>query len=227
MKNKLIIIILLIVFLLNIPKLSTALTLSSLDSNEYIILIDLYDKTLTLLNKRTQQEVKTYPIAIGKKSTPSPIGTWQIKSKSLMKGPFGGYWLGLNAPWDTFGIHGTSNPSSIGSMASNGCIRLYNHNIKELFNLVDYDTSVIISGGPNWRFSPYDRDITPNCKGADVYHIQRILNALGYFNHPADGIYGYSLELAVKQYKTDHDLYPIDSYIDNDFLKSIGCERFE
>ena len=227
MKNKLITMVLLIILIINIPQISIASTNTCADGNKYIILIDLYARTLTLLDKETEKEVRVYPIAIGKKSTPSPIGTWQIKSKALKKGPFGGYWLGLNAPWDTFGIHGTSNPSSIGSMASNGCIRLYNHNIKELFNLVDYDTSVIIYGGPNWRFSPYERDITPNCKGADVYHVQIILNALGYYSYPADGIYGYPLELAVQNYKSDHNIHPIDSNIDNNFLKSIGCEKFE
>lgn len=227
MKNKLIAIILLILIFLIFPLSTLNPSSSSLQNDtKYIIMIDLYSLTLSVMDKETSECVKTYPIAIGKKDTPSPIGVWQIKSKALMKGPFGGYWLGLNAPWDTFGIHGTSNPGSIGSMASNGCIRLYNHNIKELFNMIDYDTSVIISGGPNWRFSPYNRVVTPNCKGADVYHVQRILNALGYYDSLADGIYGYSLEIAVKKYKADHNM-PINSNIDEEFFKSIGCERFE
>lgn len=195
-------------------------------NNNYIIFIDLYSFTLSVLNKDTEEIVKNYPIAIGKKETPSPIGTWQIKSKAVMNGPFGGYWLGLNAPWDTFGIHGTNNPSSIGSMSSNGCIRMYNHHIKELFNMIEYDTSVVISGGPNWLFTPYERLITPNCKGADVYHIQRILNALGYFNYPADGIYEYTLELAILEYKSEHNLDNTTT-IDKAFLDSIGCTKFE
>ena len=124
-----------------------------------IIIVDLYSFTLYLIDTNTYETIKSYPVAIGKKETPSPIGTWQIISKALMDGPYGGYWLGLNAPWDTFGIHGTSNPSSIGSMASGGCIRLYKHEIKDLFNRVEYNTSVIISGGSNWLFSPYTRNI--------------------------------------------------------------------
>ena len=81
MKNKLIIIVLLGILILNIPILSNASIINSTDGTKYIILIDLYARTLTLLDKKTQQEVKVYPIAIGKKSTPSPIGTWQIKVK--------------------------------------------------------------------------------------------------------------------------------------------------
>ena len=226
MEKKFITIVLLLLIIFNLPMFSSKALAESTNNTKYIIMIDLYSFSLSVIDKETKECVKTYPIAIGKKNTPSPIGVWQIKSKALMKGPFGGYWLGLNAPWDTFGIHGTSNPGSIGTMASNGCIRLYNHNIKELFDMIDYDTSVIISGGPNWRFSPYNRVVTPNCKGADVYHVQRILNALGYYDHPADGIYGYSLELAVKKYRADNNL-PITSDIDEEIFKSIGCEKFE
>ena len=143
-----------------------------------------------------------------------------------MDGPFGGYWLGLNAPWDTFGIHGTSNPGSIGTMASNGCIRLFNNDIKDLFNRVDYNTSVIVKGGPNWQFSPYTRNIKLNDKGGDVYHIQRIMNGLGYFSGIEDGIYGYDLQLAVEKYKKEHNL-PVNDIIDKTFLDSIGCTPFE
>lgn len=227
MKKKFTTMVLLILISFNISLFTQDAAASTISNDtKYIIIIDLYSFTLSVIDKETKEYIKTYPIAIGKKDTPSPIGIWQVKSKALMKGPFGGYWLGLNAPWDTFGIHGTSNPGSIGSMASNGCIRLYNYNIKELFDMIEYDTSVIISGGPNWRFSPYNRIIKPNYKGTDVYHVQRILNALGYYDHPADGIYGYSLELAVKKYRADNNL-PITSDIDEEFFESIGCEKFE
>mgnify|MGYP004503493395 CR=1 FL=1 len=85
---------------------------------------------INAVDSTTKEFVKKYPIAAGKPSTPSPIGQWQIISKAKKNGPFGGFWLGLNAPWDTFGIHGTSDPSSIGSLASGGCIRMFNENIE-------------------------------------------------------------------------------------------------
>ena len=179
---------------------------TTLENKDYIIFIDINELSLSLLDKETKILVKKYPVAIGKKETPSPIGNWRITSKALKDGPFGGYWLGLNAPWDTFGIHGTSNPGSIGSLASNGCIRMFNENIKEVFYAVNYDTPVIIYSGPSWLFSPYARDIKPN--------------------GTVDGIYGYPLELSVRKYKEDHQMddTPI---IDKSFLDSIGLYKFE
>lgn len=199
---------------------------TTLENEDYIIFIDINELSLSLLDKETKTLVKKYPIAIGKKETPSPIGNWRITSKALKDGPFGGYWLGLNAPWDTFGIHGTSNPGSIGSLASNGCIRMYNANIKEVFYAVNYDTPVIIYSGPSWLFSPYARDIKPNDKGTDVYYVQRTLKYLNYYSGTVDGIYGYPLELAVKKYKEEHQMddTPI---IDRKFLDSIGLYKFE
>lgn len=193
---------------------------------KYIIFIDINDLTLSLLNGDTKETIKKYPIAIGKKDTPSPIGIWQISGKALKDGPFGGYWLGLNVPWDTFGIHGTSNPGSIGSLASNGCIRMYNHNIIELFNTVDTGTTVIIYPGPNWRFSYYNRIAKPMDKGVDIYNVQRRLFDLGYYKHEPDGFYEYPLEIAVKQYKEEHNMI-ISTDIDNKFLDSIGLWKID
>ena len=71
---------------------------TTLENKDYIIFIDINELSLSLLDKETKTLVKKYPIAIGKKETPSPIGNWRITSKALKDGPFGGYWLGLNAP---------------------------------------------------------------------------------------------------------------------------------
>lgn len=195
-------------------------------TDNYIIFIDVNELTLSLLKEDSKELIKKYPVAMGKPSTPSPIGQWRITSKALKDGPFGGYWLGLNAPWDTFGIHGTSNPSSIGSLASNGCIRMYNYNIKELFNLVNYDTRVIVYSGPNWRFSPYNRKININDKGTDVFYVQRALKNIGYYEPVPDGIYGYALEQSILQYKIDANLEG-DSTIDEKLLDSLGLYKFE
>ena len=186
---------------------------TSHSKDDYLIYIDVNSLTLSLIDKKTEETVKTYPVALGKKDTPSPIGTWKITSKALKDGPFGGYWLGLNAPWDTFGIHGTSRPDSIGSYASNGCIRMLNHHIKELFFLVEYETSVIVSAGPSWLFSPYVRTIKPNDRGTDVYDVERILSSKGYFFDTIDGIYDYTLEKSVLEYREEHNL-PIKNEID-------------
>ena len=43
-----------------------------------------------------------------------------------------------------YGIHGTNEPNSIGTHASGGCIRLNNHDILELYDMVPINTKVII-----------------------------------------------------------------------------------
>jgi lipoprotein-anchoring transpeptidase ErfK/SrfK len=90
--------------------------------------------------------LKTYPIAIGNASTPTPKGNFKIVNKARKPGgPFGARWLGLSAPNGDYGIHGTNNPASIGKTVSNGCIRTYNNNnIIELYNLVPVGSSVKI-----------------------------------------------------------------------------------
>ncbi len=88
---------------------------------------------------------KSYPVAVGKPSTPTPLGTFRIVNRAINPGgPFGARWLGLNAPNGDYGIHGTNNPSSIGKDVSNGCIRMFNDQVIELSNLVSIGTVVKI-----------------------------------------------------------------------------------
>jgi len=43
-----------------------------------------------------------------------------------------------------YAIHGTNNPASIGRFVSHGCIRMHNRDIRELFQLVQVGTPVIV-----------------------------------------------------------------------------------
>jgi lipoprotein-anchoring transpeptidase ErfK/SrfK len=43
-----------------------------------------------------------------------------------------------------YAIHGTNNPASIGGFVSYGCIRMYNRDIRELYQMVDIGTPVIV-----------------------------------------------------------------------------------
>lgn len=109
----------------------------------YKISINRKAHTLTLF--KDGSIFRTYPVAIGKMLTPTPKGTYRIKNKALNPGgPYGARWLGLSIPGGGYGIHGTNNPSSIGKNVSHGCVRMYNKDVIELFNLVGVGTPVKI-----------------------------------------------------------------------------------
>ncbi|MDT8903700.1 L,D-transpeptidase family protein [Anaeroselena agilis] len=98
-------------------------------------------RSLTLYDGNTA--LRQYPVAIGKPSTPTPEGNYAIATKILNPGGIlGSRWMGLN--FDAYGIHGTTAPWKIGQMVSNGCIRMHNANVEELFHLVAVGCPVII-----------------------------------------------------------------------------------
>ncbi|MED3552800.1 L,D-transpeptidase family protein [Cytobacillus praedii] len=107
----------------------------------YSIHVSVKNKTLTLM--RNQSPVKTYPIAVGKILTQTPIGDFVVINKAPNPGgPFGTMWMSLSKKH--YGIHGTNNPSSIGKSVSKGCIRMYNSDVEELARTVPIGTRVFI-----------------------------------------------------------------------------------
>ncbi len=59
---------------------------------------------------RDGREVKSYPVAIGTRKTPSPIGEWKIIHKGgSWGGGFGARWMGINVPWATSLLEYTKN----------------------------------------------------------------------------------------------------------------------
>jgi L,D-transpeptidase ErfK/SrfK len=105
------------------------------------ITVSITAKTLTLY--KYGRLYKAYPVATGKPTTPTPIGTFTIKNKQVNPGgPYGPRWMGLSAPH--YGIHGTNNEASIGSAASNGCVRMFNKDVEDLFDYVGVGTVVRI-----------------------------------------------------------------------------------
>ena len=117
------------------------------------IVINLPSRTLELYTDGVF--VKEYPVAIGKPSTPSPLGTFSIINKEYDPAwypPRGGYvvpsgpdnplgyrWMGF---LPMYGIHGTNAPWAIGTAVSNGCIRMHEADVEEIFESVPYGTSV-------------------------------------------------------------------------------------
>jgi lipoprotein-anchoring transpeptidase ErfK/SrfK len=116
------------------------------------LVISIPDRKIALLEDG--RVVKVYPIAVGKTSTPSPSGnfhiatrvvkpTWFQPGKSVGPGPanpLGTRWMGLG--YKGYGIHGTNRPRSIGHAASHGCIRMRNHDVEELFELMQVGDAV-------------------------------------------------------------------------------------
>lgn len=92
--------------------------------------------------------VNSYPVGVGKPSTPTPTGSYRIREKIMHPGGvLGTRWMGLSIPGGNYGIHGTNNPSSIGGYVSNGCIRMHNQDVEKLFSMVMIGTAVEISTG--------------------------------------------------------------------------------
>ncbi|MEK6265243.1 MAG: L,D-transpeptidase [Clostridium sp.] len=107
----------------------------------FSITINTVTKTLTMY--RNGMFFKAYPVAVGKPTTPTPKGTFTIVNKQVNPGgPCGSRWMGLSKPH--YGIHGTNNPPSIGTAASNGCVRMYASDVEDLFNYASVGTIVRI-----------------------------------------------------------------------------------
>lgn len=105
------------------------------------IMINKAVRQLTLFSGNVP--VRQYPVAIGKPSTPTPVGNYAIATKIMNPGGvLGTRWMGLN--YDAYGVHGTNRPWLIGQMVSNGCIRMHNGNAEELFALIVVGTPVYI-----------------------------------------------------------------------------------
>lgn len=104
--------------------------------------------------------VAVYPASVGSTEKPAPSGTHKVtaiaknptytyspdfafrtvKAKERFdikpgpNNPVGTIWIDLSL--DTYGIHGTPEPTRVGKTASNGCIRLTNWDAEELAALV-------------------------------------------------------------------------------------------
>ena len=76
-----------------------------------------------------------------------PGGRYEAGQPGGLSNPLGARALYLYQPGrgDTYlRIHGTNRPSTIGTAVSNGCARLVNEHVKELFDLVPMGTKVVL-----------------------------------------------------------------------------------
>ncbi|NPV53271.1 MAG: L,D-transpeptidase family protein [Firmicutes bacterium] len=157
---------------------------------------------LTLTVYSGEKVYKTYPIAIGEWTTPTQLGEFTIIDKGYNPGgPFGTRWLGLNVPWGSYGIHGTNRPWSIGTAASQGCIRMFNEHVEEVFDLVSIGTKVIITGQylEEDLVTGVERELRPGDTGKDIRYVQYRLRQAGFDPGPIDGWFGPGMQNAVRR----------------------------
>ena len=185
---------------LRVPVLASLPYQPDYQNNLPLISIDISKRRLTL--SQNGQSPRIYKVGIGKKSTPTPMGNWSIVQKALNPGgPFGVRWMRLSVTWGGYGIHGTNNPKSIGKAYSHGCVRLYNEDVVELYDLTPIGTPVNIFGK-----AYTGRLLMRGTEGPDVKEVQLMLKKLGYYKFKADGVFGVKTEESVKLFQEDNSL---------------------
>lgn len=118
------------------------------------IIISIPDRQLAVIDHG--QVLKTYPVAVGARGTPSPDGDFVIinhaKDPTYRGGdteippgkdnPLGSRWMGLSLKG--YGIHGTNVQSSVGKAISHGCFRMRKQDVEELYALMQVGDTVMV-----------------------------------------------------------------------------------
>lgn len=124
-------------------------------NGDFSITVDKSDNILTV--NYNGDYFKTYRIGTGKHDK-TPTGAtkvtgrilhptwWQPDGKAIPYGSpdnlLGTHWLALDMRG--YGIHGTWEPETIGKHESEGCIRMHNKDIEELYTIIPIGTPVTI-----------------------------------------------------------------------------------
>lgn len=129
----------------------------AISENPYRIRIDRASFSLDVFHEGRPWLSTT--IAVGTGDTPTPVGEFYLREllePSDPGGAYGPYAFGLSGfseVLDSFGgideaiigIHGTNDPSALGTTVSNGCIRVENAVIEQLAEVVPLGTPVEIT----------------------------------------------------------------------------------
>lgn len=125
-----------------------------INKEKFSIFVDKSQNILIL--KADGNIVKTYRVSTGQNNS-TPVGTFKIVNKIVdppwyttgavipagsPKNILGTRWMGISAP--TYGIHGTTEPQSIGRSVTAGCVRMRNSDVEELYSIVPEGTEVVI-----------------------------------------------------------------------------------
>lgn len=122
---------------------------------KYSILVDKSQNILTL--KSNDDIFKIYQVSTGAENS-TPVGTFKVINKIIdppwykagaivppgsPKNILGTRWLGLSL--QGYGIHGTTEPETIGKQVTAGCVRMLNNEVEELYTIVPTGTDVTIT----------------------------------------------------------------------------------
>ncbi|MEC4895338.1 MAG: L,D-transpeptidase [Oscillatoria sp. PMC 1051.18] len=108
-----------------------------------------------------KNELVSYPIAIGRAGWETPTGSFQVMQKMRdpvwehpltgelvppgPNNPLGDRWIGFWTDGTNYiGFHGTPNEQLVGQAVSHGCIRMFNQDVRALFEKVTVGTPVIV-----------------------------------------------------------------------------------
>lgn len=116
------------------------------------------DKSQNILILKSDEEViKTYVVSTGKNNC-TPVGTFKITNKLINPTWFkagavvasgapenilGTRWMGFDLAG--YGIHGTTEPQYLGQQVTQGCVRMANSDVEELYTIVPAGTEVTIT----------------------------------------------------------------------------------
>ncbi len=115
-----------------------------------------YKSQNILILKSDGEIIKTYIVSTGKNNS-TPVGTFKITSKlpnptwfkagaivppGSPENILGTRWLGIDIP--SYGIHGTTEPQTLGQQVTQGCVRMSNPEVEELYTIVPIGTEVVI-----------------------------------------------------------------------------------
>ncbi len=110
----------------------------------------------TLILQSNEELVKTYLVSTGANNC-TPVGTFKIVNKlphptwfkagaivpaESPENVLGTRWLGFDLAG--YGIHGTVEPQSLGRQVTEGCVRMANPEVEELYDIVPVGTTVTI-----------------------------------------------------------------------------------
>ena len=125
-----------------------------INTGKFSIVVDKSQNLLTL--KSGEEVVKVYNVSTGANNS-TPVGTFKIVNKIIdppwysggkaipsgdPKNILGSRWMGLTAK--SYGIHGTTLDETIGSQVTQGCVRMHNTEVEELYDIVPVGTEVTI-----------------------------------------------------------------------------------